>query len=213
MIKLVAHISDIHIRKSPTRHKEYREVFSRLEKSLRENKPDRIVIVGDLQHDYIDMQGEQIILAGEFLNMLASIAKTIIVRGNHDILKKALKRTDSIEAIIKTINNPNIVYYNETGIYEDENVNWVVWKHGEKKNNPWELDLDYKLENISIDLFHDPINGAISSTGKEFHERIYRDIKQFKGDIGMFGDIHKMQYLDRKKNKSILWLTDCTRLW
>jgi len=201
-IKKVAHISDIHLRKSPTRHLEYREVFSRLEKSLRENKPDRIVVVGDLQHDYIDMQGEQIILAGEFLNMLASIAKTIIVRGNHDILKKSLKRTDSIDALVSVINNPNIVYYNETGIFEDENVNWAVWKHGEKKNNPWELDLDYKLENTTIDLFHDPVNGAVSPTGHIVDSKIYRSIKDFKGDLSFFGDYHKMQYLDTKKRKA-----------
>jgi len=202
MIKIIAHLADIHIRKSPTRHLEYREVFNNLYESLMDNKPDRIVISGDLFHDYIDMQGEQLILAAEFLNSLASISKTIITRGNHDMLKKAHKRTDSIKALIETINNPNIVYYNETGIYEDDNINWAVWNHGEKRNNPWELDLDYKLENTTIDLFHDPVNGAISPTGKEFHEKIYREPKQFKGDFGMFGDIHKMQYLDPKKRKA-----------
>ncbi|NJO59682.1 MAG: hypothetical protein HC836_15665 [Richelia sp. RM2_1_2] len=202
MIETIAHISDIHIRKSPTRESEYRSVFENLYTSLREKKPDRIVIVGDLNHDYIDMQGEQIILATEFLTMLASISKVIITRGNHDILKKALKRTDSIDALVRTLKNPNIVYYKETGIYEDENVNWAVWNHGTKENDPWELDLDYKLENTSIDLFHDPVIGAVSPTGKEFTEVIYRKLGQFKGDFGFFGDIHNKQYLDEKKRKA-----------
>ena len=60
----VAHLTDIHIRKSPTRHAEYRGVFKNLYKSLKKEKPDRIVIVGDLFHDYIDLQGEAIVLAG-----------------------------------------------------------------------------------------------------------------------------------------------------
>src|SRR5690606_405192 len=97
MIKRIAHLADIHIPKSPTRHEEYREVFNRLYDSLKEANVDRIVIVGDLFHDYIELQPEANILAGEFLNTLASIAPVRIIRGNHDIRKKAIKRVDSIE--------------------------------------------------------------------------------------------------------------------
>ena len=53
MFKIV-HLSDIHIRKSIARHKEYRIVFEKLYKELETIKPYRIVITGDLYHDFIE---------------------------------------------------------------------------------------------------------------------------------------------------------------
>ncbi|MFW5847579.1 MAG: AAA family ATPase [bacterium] len=207
MIKRIIHLADIHIRKSPSRHEEYRSVFKRLYSSIKKQKPDRIVIVGDLVHDYLDLQGEQLVLASEFLNNLADIAPVKIIRGNHDIRKKSLKRTDSIEAIVKALQNTKIEYYNETNIYFDENVVWGVWKHGEKKNDPWEGITDvYTIEEIEtrtmIDLFHDPINGSLNSTGYEFKSKLYNNPETFKGEYSFFGDIHKKQYLNDDKTKA-----------
>jgi len=45
----IAHLADIHVKFS-SRHDEYREVFTRLYKDLKSQKPDRITIVGDLNH-------------------------------------------------------------------------------------------------------------------------------------------------------------------
>lgn len=201
MIERIAHLGDIHIPKSPTRHEEYREVFERLYKSLIKANVDRIVIVGDLFHDYIELQPEANILAGEFLNRLANIAPVRIIRGNHDIRKKALKRVDSIENVVTLINNPRVVYYNETDFFVDENVTWAVWKHGDKHNNPWkhkkkvsELDKSQTF----IDLFHDPINGARSPQGYEFKKKTYYTLKDFQGKFSFFGDIHKKQIFDDK---------------
>jgi metallophosphoesterase superfamily enzyme len=102
-IEKICHISDIHIRKTPTRNKEYEQVFDELYNSLELEKPDRIVIVGDLVHDYIDLQGEQLILVSKFLNRLSEIAPIRITRGNHDFKKKFLNRVDSIKAIVEAI--------------------------------------------------------------------------------------------------------------
>ena len=198
MIKKICHIADIHIPKSPTRHDEIRGVFDKLYKSLEKNKPDLIVIVGDLFHDYIDLQPEASILGAEFLNRLAEIAPVRITRGNHDIRKKSLKRKDSVEAVVKTINNPNIIYYNETGFFDDDNVTWAVWKHGEVKNNPWGKRKKPKKGNIIIDLFHDPVNGCVTPTGFEMNRKTYNSIEHFKGDYSFFGDIHKLQYFADK---------------
>jgi metallophosphoesterase superfamily enzyme len=130
-INKIAHLADIHIRKSPFRNEEYSKVFLELKKNLSLRKPDRIVIVGDLVNDYLDLQGEQLILASTFLNMLAEIAPVRITRGNHDYSKANKKRTDSVEAIVKSINNPNIIYYNQTGFHIDENITWAVFHHGD----------------------------------------------------------------------------------
>lgn len=197
MIKKIAHLADIHLPKSPTRHSEIKKVFEKTYESLIKDKPDRIVVVGDLFHDYIDLQPEATILAAEFLNELAKIAPVRITRGNHDIRKKSLKRIDSIQAVVETINNSNIIYYNETGLFDDDNVTWAVWKHGENSNNPWNKKGQKRLKEESdrtfIDLFHDPINGSKSPTGFEFNRKTYKSIEHFKGLL-LAGDIHKKQY-------------------
>lgn len=201
-IQKIAHLADIHIRKSTTRHKEYRIVFENLYKKLKEDKPDRIVIVGDLFHDYIKLEGELLILSSSFLNELTKIAKVVITRGNHDIARSAPHRIDAVEALVRTMNNPDINYLNETDLVADENITWAVWKHGEKRNNPWPKDYVKHIGQTYIDLFHDPINGSLSVDGFGFNSRTYRSPTEFMGDIGMFGDIHLLQYLDTIKTKA-----------
>ena len=205
-ISRIAHIGDVHIRKTPTRNGEYEKVFKNLIKSLKIEKPDRIVIVGDLVHDYLDLQGEQLILAHNLLHELSEIAPVRITRGNHDMRKKNIKRVDSVKAIVKTLKNSNIVYYDKTDVFYDENVAWFVWHHGDKKNNPWKTKegkvyekLRINDDYIAIDLFHDPVNGSVSASGFELKSKSYYKISDFKGDYGMFADIHKMQYLNKDK--------------
>lgn len=202
MIQKIAHLADIHIRKSTSRHKEYRTVFGNLIKKLKQDKPDRIVIVGDLFHDYIKIEGELLILASEFLNNLSKIAKVIITRGNHDIARSAPNRTDAIEALVRTMNNNDVHYLDRTFQFVDENIIWCVWHHGEKRNNPWPKDFVKNPNKTYIDLFHDPVNGSKNTEGYQFNSRTYRSPKDFMGDISMFGDIHKLQYIDSINTKA-----------
>jgi DNA repair exonuclease SbcCD ATPase subunit len=209
MIKTIAHLADIHIRKTPTRNEEYQQVFDRTISSLKKEKPDRIVIVGDLVHDYLDLQGEQLIMAHNFLKELAKIAPVRITRGNHDCRKKNLKRVDSIKAIVATLGDADVLYYDKTDFYVDENVTWAVWHHGEKNNNPWKTKEGKKLlayqgqdMRVNIDLFHDPITGCMSTTDFEMKSKSYYKISDFKGTYSLFGDIHRMQYLDKDKKKA-----------
>lgn len=208
MIKTIAHLADIHIRKTPTRNEEYQQVFERTIISLKKQKPDRIVIVGDLVHDYLDLQGEQLIMAHNFLKELAKIAPVRITRGNHDCRRKNLQRVDSIKAIVETLDGGDVIYYDKTGFYPDDNIMWAVWHHGEKNNNPWKtkdakkiLAYDETSGYTTIDLFHDPITGCMSTTDFEMKSKSYYKISDFKGNISMFGDIHKWQYLDKKQTK------------
>ena len=202
-------MADLHIRKTPTRNEEYQQVFNNLIKSLQQTKPDRIVIVGDLVHDYLDLQGEQLIMAHELLNDLSKIAPVRITRGNHDCRKKSLKRVDSIKAIVKTLDNSKVIYYDKTGFEIDENIAWAVWHHGDPKNNPWKTKEGKQVsanktvgDMTTIDLFHDPVNGCKSTTNFEMKSKTYYKLSDFKGDYSFFGDIHKMQYLDKNKTKA-----------
>ena len=203
MIKKIAHISDVHVRKSPSRNEEYYSVFNELYKSLNTKKPDIIVLTGDIVNDYIDLQGEQIILLGDFFNNLVKIAPVRVIRGNHDYQSKNKNRIDAVEAVLKNINNPNIVYYNETGFYDDNNVTWAVWKHGDKKISPWKLKTKtYNKENTVIDLFHNTVNGSVNIFGFEFNSPTNVNIRDLKGEYTFMGHIHKQQYVDKDKKKA-----------
>ena len=205
MIKKIAHLADIHIRKLPTRNEEYSKVFANTIKSLTKEKPDRIVVVGDLGHNYIDLGTEQLVLIKKFLKGIAEIAPVIITRGNHDFRKKNSKRLDAVGAIVQTMDVPNITYYDKSGLYPDDNVMWAVWHHGAPHNNPWKtkdgkkvLALKSESGYTHIDLFHDPINGCKSATGFEMKKKSYYSIKDFQGDYTFLGDIHLLQYFHNK---------------
>lgn len=196
-IEKIAHLADIHIRKSPRRENEYRFVFNSLYESLKIEKPDRIVIVGDIVNEYLDLQSEQIVLVCEFFNELAKIAPLIITRGNHDMLKKSPNRKDPIEGVVKIINNSNVTYLNETKLFDDENVVWCVWKHGDKKS-PWKRGITKENDKTYIDLYHDPIHGSKTNSGYEFNSSNLNKLDMFRGDYLMAGDIHKQQYFRNK---------------
>lgn len=206
-IKKIAHLADIHIRKVPTRDEEYEFVFNNLFNALRKDKPDRIVVGGDIVHDYIDLSPEQLVLVKLFLVGLSKIAPVVVTMGNHDFRKKNSKRLDAIAAIIKTIDNDQIVYYNKTGLFDDENITWAIWHHGQKNNNPWRTKAgkDFLKNNsegvsrTSIDIFHDPVNGSKSATGFELNKKSYYKLGDFKGTFSFFGDIHLKQYFDGGK--------------
>ncbi len=215
-ITRIAHVADIHIPKNHKRHPEYREVFKNLVDSLREQQPERIVIVGDLYHDKLNISNEAKILAADFLNDLALIAPVRITRGNHDfdIVKKD-NRMDCVEALVALIRNPRIVYYSQSGFYRDENLIFVVWHHGDHYS-PWnELAkpfaersanfhctalLDGGIEPLKaegytfIDLYHDPVKGCRMANGMLMEKDSYLSLKDFQGDMALLGDIHQRDY-------------------
>src|SRR5574344_760909 len=200
MIK-ICHIADIHI-KNTERHEEYHKQFEKLYKIIKDNNINIVAIVGDLFDNYIEISNEAKIIAGYFLNNLSKLVdEVVIVFGNHDIRKKNLNRINSIETVIKLINNPKVTYFNKSGFFNDNlyDIVWVNHSHQEKNINPWH-DIPHIKDNskIYIDLFHDPVNGSID-TNKAFQDKKYRNVEDFKGDISLLGDIHKHQSLGKKK--------------
>jgi DNA repair exonuclease SbcCD nuclease subunit len=202
MVEKIAHLSDLHIHRSQLRHDEYRKIFNDLYKILSSKKPDRIVIVGDLYHDFVDLSNEAQLLMASFLNNLARISHVVITRGNHDLMKKNLSRIDTVETITKMINNPNITYYNQTGFYEDDNVVWAVWNHRDMKyKNPWIEIPHSKIKGKTyIDLFHDPVQSCLSHNGFPMTKGNYVSLDSFKGAYTFLGDIHLYQTFGKNKN-------------
>ncbi len=196
MINKIIHCGDIHIKKSLDRHQEYREIFDKFYNELDKIQPDRIVITGDLYDNFLDIEGEALILVGEFLNKLSTYCKVIIIKGNHDYRKRNIYRIDTIETVTILIENENVIYYNKSGFYTDENIIWVVWDHADGLN-PWNDIEHIKInDKIYIDLFHDPINGCLLPNGM-IMEGKYRKINEFKGDYSLFSDIHLRQFYNK----------------
>jgi predicted phosphodiesterase len=190
MIKTLVHFSDLHIRLFKD-HELYREILNNMLEQFRTIKPDRIVFTGDLVHSKNQMTPELVEFVAWILTECSKISKTILIIGNHDFLENNMERLDSLTPIINSLNNPNICYYKDRGVYEDENVNWCVYSLTQH-NIPPEIPQNSK---VNIGLFHGPINGLKTDLGYSFGEESF-DSGKFNGlQITLCGDIHKRQII------------------
>lgn len=195
IIKRVAHLADIHISNDSRKKECQKIVIENTLTKLKELKINRIVISGDLFHDFLKSNNESKLLGGYFLNQCSKIAKVIITLGNHDYNAKSPKRKDTIQTVVDLMKNDNILYLNKTGFYEDENVIYAVFHHA-TKDSPYILYPDYNLDDENktvINLFHDPINGSRTHTKQVFNDSHYINLSDFNDNISMLGDIHLQQ--------------------
>jgi DNA repair exonuclease SbcCD nuclease subunit len=193
MIKTICHFSDLHLRLIKD-HDLYKSILIDMFNQFKEIKPCRICFTGDLVHSKNQVSPELIEMVRWTLDECSKIAKTIIIVGNHDMLENNLSRLDTLTPIIESMNNDNIVYYKDRGVYVDENIDWVVYSLFEHNIPP----VIEKSNNLKIGLFHGPIIGLYTDIGYKF-ETGY-EVSKFEGcDIVLCGDIHKRQiiYLDK----------------
>ena len=196
-----AHISDIHWR-GLKRHNEYRQVFSKLFDSLREEKPDAIFIGGDIVHSKTQgISPELIDHLNWWFNSLASIAPTHVILGNHDGLILNKDRQDAITPIVNALNNPNINLYKKSGTYStlhtanNKKINWCVFSCFDEEN--WSIVKPVKNE-INIACFHGAVWGSKTDIDWELEGEV--NLSFFDDyDFTFLGDIHKLQYLDKDK--------------
>lgn len=199
MIKTLVHFSDLHIRLFKD-HDLYRSIMENAIDKWKELKPDRIVFTGDLVHSKNQMTPELIEIVSWLLVECAKIAKTIIIPGNHDAVINNLDRLDALTPIINSLDNNNIVYYKDRGVYEDENISWCVYSQFQA-NIPPDLNV---ATGIKIGLFHGPIQGMKTDLGYDFGDHAY-DIEKFDGlDVVLCGDIHKRQEFNIKNGKGYM---------
>jgi DNA repair exonuclease SbcCD nuclease subunit len=166
----------------------------------RELEPDRIVFTGDLVHSKNQLTPELIEMVSWVLTECAKITKTIIIPGNHDAVISNLDRLDTLSPIINSLNNDNIVYYKDRGVYEDENVSWCVYSQFQGNIPPDIMESKGKR----IGLFHGPISGLKTDLGFEFGEEAY-EIEKFDGlETVLCGDIHKRAEFQIKGGKGYM---------
>jgi DNA repair exonuclease SbcCD nuclease subunit len=199
MIKKLVHFSDLHVKLFKD-HEQYRKILENAIEQWKKLKPCRIVFTGDLVHSKNQMTPELIEFVAWILTECANIAKTIIIPGNHDFLVNNIDRLDALSPIIDSLNNKNIVYYKDRGVYEDDNVSWCVYSQYQGNIPP---DIS-ESKGIRVGLFHGPIQGMTTDLGYDFGDHAY-DTEKFDGlEIVLCGDIHKRQEFSFKTGKGYM---------
>jgi predicted MPP superfamily phosphohydrolase len=194
MIKHIIHISDLHVRKYMM-HDMYENVFynfiAELDKKLDgvDKETVRIVITGDIVHQKIDISNEQILIISNLLKELTEFGKIIIIPGNHDFLVNNAGRVDSITPIVELLASDSIIYYRDYGVYEDENINWVVYSQYQNNEKP---EFTKNINSKYIGLYHGRIDGLSTDTGFVF-EDVFSSLNFIDCDLILCGDIHKRQ--------------------
>lgn len=187
MINKIAHFSDLHIRLFKD-HELYRGILNDMFNKFKEIAPDRIVFTGDLVHSKNQMTPELIEFVAWTLTECSKIAKTVLIIGNHDFLENNMSRLDALTPIIDSLENDNIVYYKNRGVYQDDNIDWVVYSLMDHNIPP---DIE-KSNRKKIGLFHGPVQGLTTDIGYKFDTGF--EVDKFNGcDLVLCGDIHKRQ--------------------
>ncbi len=188
----IAHISDLHIRLN-SRIEEYRSIFSKLYKSVKEQNPDLIAILGDSLHNKTNMSPTNITLLSELLKNLSDIQNVWIIAGNHDSSLSNYNSMDVIEPVVNLLNKQNlkheIIYYKNSGKYElNENHSIILYDFRDPEN--WK-QYEKKENEIFIGFFHGQINGWKNKLGQSFESKYDIDIFN-QCDIVLMGDIHEI---------------------
>ena len=204
-IKKIAHLADIHIRKLH-RFVEYRDVFNRLYKKLKEVKPDVIYIGGDVVHGKLDTSPEEIRLLADFFLSLSEICTTVVIPGNHDCNLNNKSREDVLSPVVDLVQqiNPNLLYWKKTGVYELGGCHFGLLSVFDitKDNKPNVRNLpkakDIKGKN-KIALYHGSVGTFEVDTGLKMSDESI-GVQDFNGyDMVLLGDIHKRQFLNKEE--------------
>jgi len=192
-----AHISDTHIRNLKY-HKEYREVFSQLYKSLREQKPDYIIHCGDIAHTKTQISPEYVQMCSDFLKNLADIAPTYVILGNHDGNLRNSSRQDALTPIVNALQHQSLYLLRNSGEMPlRDNFSLNVLSVFDEDN--WQDPSD--SNRINIALYHGSISNCQTDLGWTM-ERGENDLGIFNNfDYGFLGDIHKTNQILDKEGK------------
>ena len=195
-LKYIHHISDIQIR-NLKRHQEYEEVFERTYEEIKKNKDNAVVYIGgDIAHSKTDMSPELVHQLSNLFKNLADICPTIIIAGNHDCNLNNLNRMDVLTPIVNNLNHKDLHYLKDSGVYKCADVSFVVW-------DCWTKEEDFILSDdvdgdTKVVLFHGTVDKAETDLGFFLPSDVH--INKFNGyDLGLLGDIHKKQFLNKEE--------------
>jgi hypothetical protein len=201
-IKYIIHLADIHIRND--RQCEYELVFETLYKDLKNRNLNRTnsvcCIIGDIFHS-TQINAIAIQTCKNFFYKLSEITTLIVTYGNHDV-KQNNSNLNNLSAIIKTnFSSLNKIFYIEqNGIYLFNNILFGLTNtYSKEVFSITNLPVIYK-KLTKVAMYHGTITGAKTQSNYTLN-----DVSFFKGgdfdsyDITLLGDIHKHQYMNKKK--------------
>ena len=196
-IDKIYHISDVHIR-TLKRHREYREVFQNLFDYIKRTCTANsiAVVTGDIVHSKLDMSPELVQMLVDFFNGFK--IPTVVILGNHDMNLNNMHRIDAVSPVLDVIQNPNIIFVKDNGLFE---LGGVTWNHMAVDKTPADyIRADQFVSSYKIALHHGAVNTAKTDIGYQIsNEHVTTEL--FVGhDITLLGDIHKpAQFLDDNK--------------
>jgi predicted phosphodiesterase/ABC-type branched-subunit amino acid transport system ATPase component len=200
-IKHIYHMGDIHIRKSTRRHNEYNKVFENLYKKILNDKYSTetsvVVICGDILHEKCNYNEISLQIIFNLMERLVSLMDVIVIMGNHDGYTLRENRRDALKPILDRIQGVHDLYYfRDSGIYEYENLVFGVSSIYDNKF----IRADYiDSKRIKIALYHGSVTGS-KMQNEYILDKYDRRVEEFRGyDYVMLGDIHKHQYLDKRR--------------
>ena len=188
-IDKIFHVSDIHIR-TLKRHSEYREVFNTMFLTIAQEATDNsiCVVTGDIVHSKLDMSPELINMLTEFFS--GFMIPTIVILGNHDMNLNNTYRVDALSPILNVINNKNIHFIKENGVFE---IASILFNHMAVDVPPTKYikGTDLPADRYSIAMHHGAVHTAKTDIGYEIsNEHVTTEL--FSGhDLCLLGDIHK----------------------
>ena len=130
-IKLIYHMSDIHIRCGRVRYSEYSFTFDDLYQfiwidSLNLRNNSLIVITGDVVESKLDVDNDLIIYLVRFLKMLLSMLPVIVIPGNHDVDVFNRSAANVLDVFRECTVQNNFFYLKKSGIYQFQNIFFSV---------------------------------------------------------------------------------------
>jgi len=193
-IDYIIHVSDIHIR-NWKRHREFQEVFDKLNTLVKNSPPNTIVMIGgDIVHAKTDMSPELIQMVSYFFNSLADLVPTFIICGNHDTNLNNNNRLDALTPIIDALKHPNLFYLKDTDHYEVGDIVFTVMSVFDTPDKYLAASSIKKKVKRKFALYHGTVEASTTDTGIKLLQGL--SMNHFEGfDAALLGDIHKRQIL------------------
>ena len=150
---------DVYQSESSTRHALDR-VISGSDTSQRYNRNvgEYVIVAGDLIDQKNNITPELITFVSTFIRELESIAKVIVIAGNHDLIVNNLSRKDAISSIFETAAFDNAFLLDmelsyQSGYVVDDNITWCLYSIFDNfnKRNKY-LNIFFKIINYIIFL-------------------------------------------------------------
>ena len=177
------------------RFDEHKHVLNNFYKIIKKEKPNLIVLCGDIIDSKLRLSPEQIEICRNFLLELANFCPVIMIPGNHDLSLQNKERLDSLTPIVNSLINEtkySITYLKESGLYKLYNITWAVWSCIDDQKSPFDNDYIKDNNDYIIGLYHGVVNGAYNEDGFKFSGGI--EINEFKHCNQVFlSDIHCQQ--------------------